>query len=375
MRSMSILQPIHERLLLGPGPSNAHASVLEAMSRPLLGHLDPEFLALVDRVKDGLRTVFATANPMTLPISATGSAGMEAALVNLLERGDRIVVGVNGVFGGRMAEVARRAGAEVTAVEARWGTALDPNAMADAISRVRPRVVSFVHAETSTGVCQPVEEIARAARDAGALVVLDCVTSLGGRPVLLDAWGIDAAYSGTQKCLSCSPGLSPVSFSERALERVKSRTSPVQSWYLDLSLLASYFAGAKRVYHHTAPISAIYGLAAGLDRVLEEGLPARFARHAAAGKRLVAGLEPLGFEPLVAEADRLPMLTSVRLPARVREQGEAALRTRLLEDFEIEVGGGLGPLAGEIWRIGLMGENARPEVVDRLLEALRKLLG
>ncbi len=374
MRRMAILQPIHERLLLGPGPSNAHASVLEAMSRPLLGHLDPEFLALVDRVKEGLRTVFSTANAMTLPLSATGSAGMEAALVNLIEPGDRIVVGVNGVFGGRMAEVSRRAGADVTTVEARWGTALDAGAMAEAIARVRPRVVAFVHAETSTGVCQPVEDIAHSARDADALVVLDCVTSLAGRPVELDAWGIDAAYSGTQKCLSCSPGLSPVSFSERALERVKTRTRPVQSWYLDLSLLASYFAGAKRVYHHTAPISAIYGLAAGLDRVLEEGLPARFARHAAAGKRLVDGLESLGFEPLVAESDRLPMLTSVRLPARARTLGEAAVRARLLDEFGIEVGGGLGPLAGEIWRIGLMGENARPEVVDRLLEALRKVL-
>ena len=371
---MPILQPMRERLLLGPGPSNAPASVLEAMSRPLVGHLDPDFLALVDRVKEGLRTLFATANPMTLPLSATGSAGMEAALVNLLEPGDRIVVGVHGVFGGRMAEVARRAGAEVTTVDAKWGTALDPQVMADAIHRISPRVVAFVHAETSTGVCQPVEVIAQRAREAGALVVLDCVTSLAGRPVELDAWGIDAAYSGTQKCLSCSPGLSPVSFSERALERVKSRTRPVQSWYLDLSLLASYFAGEKRVYHHTAPISAIYGLAAGLDRALAEGLPARFARHAEAGRRLVTGLEPLGFEPLVAEADRLPMLTSVRLPARVREQGEANVRSRLLDEFDIEVGGGLGPLSGKVWRIGLMGENARPEVVDRLLEALRKLL-
>jgi alanine-glyoxylate transaminase/serine-glyoxylate transaminase/serine-pyruvate transaminase len=371
---MKILQPIPERLLLGPGPSNAHPSVLEAMSRPLLGHLDPEFLALVDRVKDGLRSVFATTNSMTLPLSATGSAGMEAALVNLIEPGDEVVVGVNGVFGGRMAEVARRAGARITTVEATWGTALDPNAMAEAIGRVRPRVVSFVHAETSTGVCQPVEEIAASARAAGAFVVLDCVTSLAGRPVRLDDWGIDAAYSGTQKCLSCSPGLSPVSFSERAIERVKSRKTPVQSWYLDLSLLAGYFAGAKRVYHHTAPISAIYGLAAGLDRVLEEGLPPRFERHTAAGRRLVAALEPLGFEPLVAQADRLPMLTSMRLPARIREQGEAAVRARLLEEFEIEVGGGLGPLAGEIWRIGLMGENARPEVVDRLVDALRKIL-
>lgn len=373
---MSILEALPERLLLGPGPSNAHPSVLEAMSRPLLGHLDPAFIALLERVKDGLRTVFATRNAMTLPISATGSAGMETALVNLLERGERVVVGVNGVFGGRMAEVARRAGAEVTTVEAEWGRPLDADAMAETIDRVHPKVVAFVHAETSTGVCQPVEAIAGTAREAGAMVVLDCVTSLAGRPVELDAWGIDAAYSGTQKCLSCPPGLSPVSFSERAIEAVRARKTPVQSWYLDLSLLAGYFEGdgGKRVYHHTAPITATYGLAAGLDRVLEEGLPARFARHADAATRLVEGLAPLGFEPLVAAEHRLPMLTSVRLPERVRTLGEGALRGRLLEEFGIEVGAGLGPLAGEIWRIGLMGENARPAPVDRLLEALHKLL-
>jgi alanine-glyoxylate transaminase/serine-glyoxylate transaminase/serine-pyruvate transaminase len=344
------------------------------MSRPLIGHLDPEFIALLDRLKAGLRTLFGTANAMTLPISATGSAGMEAALVNLLEPGDSVVVGVNGVFGGRMAEVARRAGAEVTTVEAAWGTILDASQMADAISRVQPRVVAFVHAETSTGVRQPVEEIARSAREADAMVVLDCVTSLAGLPVELDAWGIDAAYSGSQKCLSCPPGLSPVSFSDRAIEQVQKRQTPVQSWFLDLSLLAGYYAGAKRVYHHTAPITAIYGLAAGVDRALEEGLEKRFERHATAATRLIDGLEPLGFECLVDSAERLPMLTSVRLPERVEILGEAAVRNRLLDEFEIEVGAGLGPLAGKIWRIGLMGENARPEPVDRLLEALHKIL-
>jgi len=371
---MPILHPIPERLLLGPGPSNAHASVLEAMSQPLLGHLDPDFIALLDRVKEGLRVVFGTSHPMTLPLSATGSAGMEAALVNLLEAGDPVVIGVNGVFGGRMAEVARRAGAVVTLVEAPWGSPLDPQAMVEAINRVRPRAVAFVHAETSTGVCQPVEPIARAAREHDALVVLDCVTSLAGRPVELDTWGVDAAYSGTQKCLSCPPGLSPVSFSERALERVRTREQPVQSWYLDLSLLAGYYDGARRVYHHTAPITAIYGLAAGLDRVLEEGLPARFERHRQAAARLLAGLEPMGFVPLVAEPHRLPMLTSVRLPERIHDLGEASVRGRLLDEFGIEVGGGLGPLAGEIWRIGLMGENARTDPVDRLLEATGKIL-
>ena len=371
---MTILNALPERLLLGPGPSNAHPSVLQAMSLPLVGHLDPEFIALLDRVKQGLRDVFETKNPMTLPISATGSAGMEAALVNLLEPGDSVVIGVNGVFGGRMAEVCRRAGAKVTTVEADWGSSLDPNAMADAIKKVNPRVVSFVHAETSTGVCQPVAEISAAAHEAGAFLVLDCVTSLAGRPVTLDAWGVDAAYSGTQKCLSCPPGLSPVSFSERAIEFVQKRKTPVQSWFLDLSLLAGYYAGEKRVYHHTAPITATYGLAAGLDRVLDEGLPARFDRHAAAATRLVDGLQAMGFTPLVDAADRLPMLTSVKLPERVQRLGDGAVRTQLLNEFNIEVGAGLGPLAGEIWRIGLMGENARPEPVDRLLEALHKIL-
>jgi len=371
---MTILKALPERLLLGPGPSNAHPSVLEAMSLPLIGHLDPEFIALLDRVKEGLRTAFGTQNGMTLPISATGSAGMEAALVNLLEPGDPVVIGVNGVFGGRMAEVCRRAGATVTTVDAEWGKTLDANAMSEAISRVSPKVVAFVHAETSTGVCQPVEAIASAARDAGAMVVLDCVTSLAGRPVELDAWGVDAAYSGTQKCLSCPPGLAPVSFSDRAIEAVQARKTSVQSWFLDLSLLAGYYAGEKRVYHHTAPITATYGLAAGLDRVLDEGLPARFERHSQAAARLVEGLSTLGFEPLVDAADRLPMLTSVRLPKSVETIGDAAVRTRLLDEFGIEVGAGLGPLAGEIWRIGLMGENARPEPVDRLLEALHKIL-
>jgi alanine-glyoxylate transaminase/serine-glyoxylate transaminase/serine-pyruvate transaminase len=344
------------------------------MSRPLVGHLDPAFIALLDRLKAGLRTLFGSSNAMTLPISATGSAGMETALVNLLEPGDPIVVGVNGVFGGRMAEVARRAAAKVTTVEAVWGTTLDASEMAETIARVRPRVVAFVHAETSTGVCQSVEPIAQAAAEVDAMVVLDCVTSLAGRPVELDAWGLDAAYSGSQKCLSCPPGLSPVSFSDRAIEHVRKRKTPVQSWFLDLSLLAGYYQGSKRVYHHTAPITATYGLAAGVDRALEEGLEARFERHTQAAARLIDGLEPLGFDCLVRAADRLPMLTSVRLPDRVRAIGEADVRTRLLDEFGIEVGAGLGPLAGEIWRIGLMGENARSEPVDRLLEALHKIL-
>lgn len=363
-----------ERLLLGPGPSNVPERVRRAQGAPMIGHLDPAFLAVLEEAKAALAELFGTRNRFTLPLSATGSAGMEACLVNLLEPGDRVVVGVHGVFGSRMCEVARRAGADVTAVEAPFGQALDPNAMREAIRAIKPRAVAFVHAETSTGVLQPVEEIAAAACDADALVILDCVTSLGGVSVALDEWGIDAAYSGTQKCLSCPPGLSPVSFSERALERVRARSHPVQSWYLDVTLLDGYYATGKRVYHHTAPISAILGLTEGLRIVLEEGLDARAQRHREAAGRLIAELEPLGFEPLVAEALRLPPLTTLRLPRAVTSRGEADVRARLLLHHGIEVGGGLGPLAGSIWRVGLMGENAHPECVDRLVTALRKEL-
>jgi alanine-glyoxylate transaminase/serine-glyoxylate transaminase/serine-pyruvate transaminase len=339
----------------------------------MIGHLDPAFLAVLDEVQERLRSLFGTRNRMTLPLSATGSAGMEACFVNLVEPGDDAVIGVAGVFGGRMSEVAFRAGARVHRVEAEPGTALDEGLMAETIARVRPRVVAFVHAETSTGVLQPVENIAGAAREAGALVVLDCVTSLAGLPVSLDAWGIDAAYSGTQKCLSCPPGLSPASFSERAVERARSRATPVQSWFLDLNLLAGYL-GEDRVYHHTAPVSAILALDEGLRVVEEEGMAMRAERHRTVAEALLEGLAPLGFEPLVAPGIRLPMLTTVRLPDAVQRQGEAALRRRLLDHYGIELGGGLGSLAGRIWRIGLMGENARLANVEALLTALRREL-
>jgi len=357
------------RLLLGPGPSNAHPDVLAAMADSSVGHLDPAFLDCVEELQRRLRRLFGTENRLTIPLSATGSGGMETCFQNLLETGDDVVIGVAGVFGERMCDVANRQGARVTRVDAEWGTVLDDDAMAAAIARVRPSLVAFVHAETSTGAHQPVEAIARAARDAGALVVLDCVTSLGGLPVTLDAWGIDAAYSGTQKCLSCPPGLSPASFGTRALERVARRKTPVPSWYFDLTLLGGYF-GARRVYHHTAPIAAIVGLAEALRRIEAEGIDARVERHRDAAQRLVAGLEARGFEPVVAAEHRLPMLTSVRLPERVVRDGEAALRRRLLDRHDIEVGGGLGKFAGSVWRIGLMGENARDPVVDRLLGAL-----
>ena len=361
------------RLLLGPGPSNVHPRVLRAMSQPLVGHLDPAFLEVLDEVQTRLRGLFGTENEMTLPISATGSGGMEACFANLLEPGDELVVGVAGVFGERMAEVARRMGARVTRVETEPGTPLPEPRMADVIARVRPRVVAFVHAETSTGVLQPVEAIASAAREAGSLVVLDCVTSLGGIPVRLDDWGVDAAYSGTQKCLSCPPGLSPVSFGPRAMDRARSRERPAQSWYLDVNLLAGYF-GDERVYHHTAPVSNVLGLAEGLRLIDEEGMEVRALRHAGASETLIEGLQPMGFVPLVEAPFRLPMLNAMRLPEGVVRSGEASLRRALLDRYGIEVGGGLGALAGKIWRIGLMGENARVINVEALLFALRKEL-
>jgi alanine-glyoxylate transaminase/serine-glyoxylate transaminase/serine-pyruvate transaminase len=350
-----------------------HPRVLAAMSQPLIGHLDPQFLAIVDDVQASLRVLFGTRNRLTLPLPTPGSGGMEACLANLLEAGDDVVIGVAGTFGERMSEVARRIGSRVTQVRSEPGHILSDDVMAEAIARVRPRVVAFVHAETSTGVCQPVEAIAAAARESGALVVLDCVTSLGGLPLRLDDWGIDAAYSGSQKCLSCPPGLSPVSFSERAIERARGRATPVQSWLLDVQLLAGYF-GAERVYHHTAPVSAIFALHEALRLIEDEGMDVRAARHVHAANALIEGLEGLGFTPLVDAAHRLPMLTSVRLPESVRSVGEASLRAQLLDKYCIEVGGGLGALAGEIWRIGLMGENARLTNVEALLCALRREL-
>ncbi len=358
-----------ERLLLGPGPSNVSEPVLRALAHPMIGHLDPAFLGVLDRVQEQLRTVFATENALTLPLSATGSGGMEACLVNLLEPGDRALVAVQGVFGERMVSVVERAGAQAIRVEADMGEIIPPDRLIAEVQATRPDLVALVHAETSTGVAQPVREVAHAARETGALVVLDCVTSLSGMDVRFDDWAIDAAYSGTQKCLSCPPGLSPLAFGPRALERLARRRQPVQSWYLDLGLIGRYL-GDERVYHHTAPVSMILGLHAALELVLDEGLEARFARHRDAHRALVEGLTELGFEMLVEPAHRLPMLNAVIPPV----SDEATIRKRLLSEYGIEIGPGLGKLAGRVWRIGLMGENARLEVVARLLAALRELL-
>lgn len=360
------------RLLLGPGPSMVHPRVLAALGQPLVGHLDPEFLALLDGVQADLRRLLKTDNAVTLPISGTGSAGMETCFANLIEDGDEVVIGVNGVFGTRMADVATRLGAQVVKVSAEWGDIIHPEAVEAALGSCRnPSLVAVVHAETSTGAWQPLEEIGELARSYEALFMVDMVTSLGGCPVEVDAWGIDACYSGTQKCLSCPPGLSPVSMSDKAMAKIAGRESKPRSWYLDLSLIGSYFGG-ERVYHHTAPISMIYALAEALAIVHEEGLEKRFERHERNHRALLAGLSALGIEPAAAAGYRLWMLNSVAVPDGV---DEAAVRRRLLLDHGIEIGSGLGPLAGEVWRIGLMGESSRSENVRRLLLALASELG
>ena len=342
---------------------------MEAFQRPVLGHLDPDFLTVLDEIADRLRDVFRTANALTLPISGTGSAGMEACLVNLLEPGDHAIIGVNGVFGERMCEVARRCGAEVVRVEASWGHAIDPQQLLDAHKAApQARVLGVVHAETSTGVENDIAPLA-GLQLTDTLLLVDTVTSLGGIPVDVDGWGIDAVYSGTQKCLGVPPGLSPVSFSARAVERIRARETPPQSWYLDLGLLADYVGSARR-YHHTAPISMLYALHAGLGVLLDEGLDASHARHRHAGALLQDALPDLGFRPF-AQHRRLPQLTSVWLPDGA---DDAKLRGELRVRFGIEVGGGLGELAGKGWRIGLMGHSARERSVVALLGALGSLL-
>lgn len=356
---------------MGPGPSDVHPRVLQAMARPMIGHLDPEFLAIMDDIKAMAQQTFKTQNELTFVVSAPGSAGMETCLVNLLEPGDEALICIHGVFGGRMAEIARRCGATVHTVEAPWGQAIDPEQVKVALQSIKPKLVAIVHAETSTGVLQPLEEISQSVHEAGALLVVDAVTSYCGTELKVDEWGIDAIYTGTQKCLSAPPGLSPISFSARAVAALENRKSPVQSWFLDLSMVKNYWSGAKRAYHHTGPVSAMYALREAYRIVLEEGLTARFARHHQTHLLLKAGLEDLGFSYLVAEGYRLPMLNAVRLPEGV---DEARVRKRLLEEFNLEVGGGLGAFAGKIWRIGLMGESCTPKHVNLLLTALKQLL-
>ena len=366
-----LLQGLKPTLLMGPGPSCVSDAVYAALAKPTIGHLDPYFVEIMDAIKAQLREVFHTSNTLTMPMSGTGSAGMETCFVNLVEPDDRVLVLTNGVFGKRMQDVASRLGAAMEALEVPWGEPVLPEMVKERLESSEYDMVAVVHAETSTGVASPVHAIGQMVRQHGALFIVDCVTSLGGMPVHIDEWQADAVYSGTQKCLSCPPGLSPVSFSERAMTKLKARKTKVPNWYLDLSLIASYWEGTTRTYHHTAPINMEYGLYAALKTMLDEGQTAVFERHTAAHKQLVEGLAKLGMDMLVAPEYRLPMLNAVKIPDGV---DEAAIRARLLKEFGIEIGSGLGPLAGKIWRIGLMGHTARAENVQRLLDTLQKVL-
>lgn len=362
---------VSPRILLGPGPSMVSPRVLISMSTPLVGHLDPEFLALMKDVQQLLRYVFQTENEMTVPISGTGSAGMEAAMCNFIERGDRVLIAIKGYFGERLAEMAGRYGAEVDRIECPWGQVFDPQEIEAALKKDHYKLLAIVHAETSTGVLQPgIAEIAAAAHRNGALLVLDTVTSLGGLPVEIDAWDVDVSYSGTQKCLGAPPGLSPLTVSPRARQTLRDRKTKVANWYLDLSLLEKYW-GDERTYHHTAPITMNYALREALRLVAEEGLEARFARHRANAEILWNGLEEMDLSLLVPLEHRLPTLTTPLVPPGADEMG---VRRRLLQEYNIEIAGGFGPLKGQIWRIGLMGFSSRRENVTLLLAALREIL-
>lgn len=359
------------RLLLGPGPSNVHHRVLQALATPLVGHLDPSFLNVMNDIQALLRRTFSTTNQFTIALSGTGSAGMEAAIVNVVEPGDAVIVGINGVFGTRLAAIVERCGGKPIRVEVPWGQVIEPDRIVAALRQSSPvKAVALVHAETSTGALQPLEPISSLCRQHNALLIVDAVTSLGGIPVEVDRWSIDVCYSATQKCLSCPPGLAPLTLSERALSVVKNRRSPCQSWYLDLSLIADYWTEHNRTYHHTAPISMLYALREALRLIEEEGLSIRFARHQLNSRALLAGLMALGFDPLPPPDRRLPTLICVTIPAHI---DEAAVRSRLLEKFGIEIGGGLGPLKGKVWRIGLMGESSTEANVLTLLNSLEEI--
>ena len=367
----NLLDGIEEILLMGPGPSCVHDKVYEALGKKSLGHLDPYFIRIMDAIKANLRTLLNTDNTLTIPMSGTGSSGMEACFVNLIEKDDPVLVLINGVFGMRMQDVAQRLGANVDILEYEWGTPVVVDQVKARIAEKQYKIVAVVHAETSTGVKNPVAEIGALLKNSDTIYLVDTVTSLGGIEVAMDEWGIDALYSGTQKCLSCPPGLAPLSFSEKAVKALEDPKTAVPNWYLDLTMIMKYWKGATRAYHHTAPINMHYGLYQALLLILEEGPDNVYRRHMTYHKELVQGLEEMGLSMLVASGSRLPMLNSVNVPEGV---DEAAVRSTLLNEHKIEIGAGLGPLAGKIWRIGLMGHTARQENVTRLLAALKSTL-
>ena len=357
---------VPNRLLLGPGPSNAHPTVLAAMNRQPIGHLDPAYLAMMDEVQNLLRYTWQTRNTMTIAVAGTGSAAMEATLANAVEPGDVVLVGVKGYFGHRLVDMAKRYGADVRTVEQTWGKPFSLDALKTAMETHRPKILALVHAETSTGVRQPLEGVGDLCREQHCLLLLDTVTSLGGVPIYLDRWGVDLAYSCSQKGLSCAPGISPFTLGSRAMDKLTQRPDPVPNWYLDMTLLAKYW-GSDRVYHHTAPVNLTYALREALRLLVEEGLEARWQRHRQTAEKLWYGLSELGLTCHVAEAFRLPTLTTVRVPEDIDAK---AFGRKMLQDHNIEIGGGLGELGGKVWRIGLMGHISTPENVDILLEAM-----
>jgi len=365
-----------QRTLMGPGPSDVSPRVLEAMGRPTVGHLDPAFVTLMDEIKELLRYAFRTGNTLTMPVSAPGSAGMETCFVNLVEPGDKVIVCQNGVFGGRMKENVERCGGEAIMVMDDWGRAVDPDRLEAALDQhPDAAIVAFVHAETSTGALSDAKTLCEIAHRHDCLVIVDAVTSLGGVPLLVDEWNIDAIYSGSQKCLSCTPGLSPVSFNERALDKIRNRSTKVQSWFLDLNLVMGYWGdggGGARSYHHTAPVNALYGLHEALTILEEEGMENAWQRHAAHHRALRAGIEALGLTFVVPEDERLPQLNSVSIPEGV---DDLAVRRQLLNDYQLEIGAGLGDLSGKVWRIGLMGHACNRKNVLYCLGALDAVLG
>jgi len=368
----SFIPPV--RTLMGPGPSDVHPRVLQAMARPTIGHLDPEFVRMMDEIREMQRAAFLTKNEVTLVVSAPGSAGMETCFVNLVEPGDKVVVCVNGVFGGRMVVNVERCGGEAIVVEQEWGRAVDPQSLDDALSaNPDAKLAAFVHAETSTGALSDAKTLVEVIHRHDALAIVDAVTSLGGCELRVDDWKIDAIYSGSQKCLSCAPGLAPVSFNSRAMDKVKGRSRKVQSWFLDLNLVTGYWgSGAKRSYHHTAPINALYGFHESLVMLHEEGLEDAWARHRRHHEALRDGLEGMGLRFHVPEPERIPQLNAVAVPEGVDDAG---VRGALLGEFNLEIGAGLGPMAGKIWRVGLMGTSSRPKNVAYCIAALGQVLG
>ncbi len=360
---------------MGPGPSNIDPRVLQAMSRPIIGHLDPQFIGLMDEIKKLLRYAYQTENSLTFPVSAPGSAGMESCFANLVEQGDKVLVCINGVFGNRMKENVFRCGGEAVIVEDDWGSPVSTEKVEEAlIAHPEIKIVAFVHAETSTGVCSDAAAISKLAQAHDCLTILDCVTSLVGIPVLIDKWGIDAAYSGSQKCLSCPPGLSPVTFSSRAVDKIRNRNTPVQSWFLDLTLVMDYWSGdGARSYHHTAPVNSMYALHESLLLLSEEGLENSWKRHKIRHQELKTGFEKLGLAFMVEEPYRLPQMNSVIIPESLRFR-ESEIRKTLLEKYNLEIGSGLGALAGKIWRVGLMGFGASEENIHTCISALKQVL-